>query len=780
MNRWKKKAAARWIAAILCMLLAIPTVPAFRAPVAQAAAGVADFAGEGTEDNPYLISTPQDLYRLRLVYQNYPFKYFRQTANIDLSGYANDDGGKGWEPIAWMANYGPPFQAYYDGGGYEITGLTINRPNDPAVGLFGEIGYYGVVANVHISGGSISGYQMVGAIAGVNYGTILNSSSSATIHGIAEVGGLVGQNQGVISSSAASATLNGSSEVGGLVGWNFGLVFDSHVTGMNSVTCVTYGTGCDISTNGTAVGGLAGANGYEAKIVKSSSSASVKGYSKVGGLVGENSNGEIIRSHASGNVFSPFGSWYIGGLVGENYQGIIHHSYAEGHVMGYEFTGGLVGENDAGEIAWSYATGPVEGASYEIGGLVGYNGGIIRHSYATGSVNGYSNVGGLAGTNNHTILRSYSTGDVQGSQLVGGLIGNQMSGTLEDSYTTGNVLAGEYAGGLMGNFNGTVKRSYASGSVPADGNGLVWGDFSGAFEHVYWNTDISGSLNSGTTSDGAQGLTAAQMTDPSSFPEWNFAEVWEMGAAGPVLRLDRTWLLEFIQQAADELDDADVGTQPGQYPIAAASSLQAAIEWALQAANQTSASYAELLEVYDLLDGELQLFRDSVIPMDVSLVLAETNLNDDVAYLTLDRHLSAAEIKLNPYRFGLSGTNVTFTDFSFESFPENTGRIIIWFSDAFASDQPVITLQPCALTIDGVPNGNASSIRLITAAAKTGLRASLLSEGGGDAVTVSHVVRFLPKSGADVNGDGVVNQVDILYLLRMMDPVIEQSQSYYP
>lgn len=779
MNQWKKKAAARWIAAIACVLLAIPTVPAFRMPAAQAA-GTADFAGEGTEDNPYLISTPQDLYRLRQVYHNYPFKYFRQTANIDLSGYANDDGGKGWEPIAWTLNYAPPFQAYYDGGGYEITGLMINRPNDPAVGLFGEIGYYGVVANVHISGGSISGYQMVGAIAGINHGKILNSSSSAAVQGIAEVGGLVGQNQGVISSSTASANLNGSSEVGGLVGWNFGLVFDSHVTGINSVTCVTYGTGCDIATNGTSIGGLAGVNDYEAKIVKSSSSASVKGYSKAGGLVGENRNGTIIRSHASGHVFSSFGSWYIGGLVGKNIQGIIHHSYAEGHVIGYEFTGGLVGENDAGEISWSHAAGTVEGASYEIGGLVGYNGGIIRHSYATGSVTGQSNVGGLAGTNNHTIIRSYSTGDVQGSQLVGGLIGNQTSGTLEDSYTTGNVLAGEYAGGLVGNFYGTIRRAYASGTVPAGGKGLVWEDFSGTIEHVYWNTDISGTLDSGTTSGGAQGLTAEQMTDPSSFPEWNFAEVWEMGAAGPVLKLDRTWLLAFIQQTADELDDASVGTQPGQYPTAAASSLQAAIQWAMQVANQTSASYAELLEAYDLLEGELQKFRDSVIPMDVSLVLAETNMFDDVAYLIVDRDLTAAEFKLNPYRFGLSGTNARFTDFFFEPFPGNTGFIIIMFSDSLASDQPFISMQPYALTIDGVPNGNLSSIRLITTSAKTGLRASLLSEGGGDAVTVRHVVHFLPKTGADVNGDGMVNQVDIRYLLWMIDPVIDESPYYYP
>ena len=57
-------------------------------------------------------------------------KYFKQTANIDLSSYAN------WTPIGYNATY--YFGGNYDGGGYKITGLNITSVVTYA-GLFGYV-----------------------------------------------------------------------------------------------------------------------------------------------------------------------------------------------------------------------------------------------------------------------------------------------------------------------------------------------------------------------------------------------------------------------------------------------------------------------------------------------------------------------------------------------------------------------------------------------------------------------------------------------------------------
>ena len=50
------------------------------------------------------------------------------------------NGGKGWEPIGIYHPHGPTaftgFMGTFDGQGYEICDLFINRPDEDSVGLF--------------------------------------------------------------------------------------------------------------------------------------------------------------------------------------------------------------------------------------------------------------------------------------------------------------------------------------------------------------------------------------------------------------------------------------------------------------------------------------------------------------------------------------------------------------------------------------------------------------------------------------------------------------------
>ncbi len=90
----------------------------------------------------------------------------------------------------------------------------------------------------------------------------------------------------------------------------------------------------------------------------------------------------------------------VGGLVGRNWDGVVSNSYSTGStasVRGYIRVGGLVGWN-RDNVNTSYSTVRVTYAR-SVGGLVGYNTGMVSNSYARGSATGFQYVGGLIGTN---------------------------------------------------------------------------------------------------------------------------------------------------------------------------------------------------------------------------------------------------------------------------------------------------------------------------------------------------------------------------------------------
>ena len=157
------------------------------------------------------------------------------------------------------------------------------------------------------------------------------------------------------------------------------------------------------------------------------------------------------------------GKKLVGGLVGQNAEGMVSNSYATGAVTGTGFfVGGLVGWNNQSTVSNSYATGAVRG-SRDVGGLVGGNSGTVSNSYATGAVTGNEDVGGLVGwSNRSTVSNSYATGAVTGDSEVGGLVGyNYYQSKVSNSYATGAVTGtGDRVGGLVGNNNFTIIASY--------------------------------------------------------------------------------------------------------------------------------------------------------------------------------------------------------------------------------------------------------------------------------------------------------------------------------
>jgi len=380
------------------------------------------------------------------------------------------DIGRGWQPIGDFNN---PFEGIFDGQGYEIRDLFINRPNECDVGLFKHIGERGSIKNISLVDTTVTGNMFVGSLVGYNEnGTVSKSYFTGSVTGKAGVGGLVGLNE-------CWAEYPNKSNVSG-----------------------------------------------------SYSSGNVTGEGVVGGLVGVNFHAAVSDSYSSGNVT---GEGAVGGLMGGN-SGTVSNSYSTASVNGGSGVGGLIGENDDGTLSNSYSTGSVIGED-AVGGLVGMNdeGAAVSNSYSASSVNGVRWVGGLVGVNFYGAVNySYSIGSVTGENAVGGLVGWNDRGTVSDSYATGTVI-GEwiYIGGLVGKNYGTVNKSYSTGSVSGNESvgGLVGVNEGGTVSNSFWDTQTSGQ----STSDGGTGKTTTQMNNIATFSgaAWNIIAVGGPGARNP-------------------------------------------------------------------------------------------------------------------------------------------------------------------------------------------------------------------------------------------------------
>ena len=347
------------------------------------------------------------------------------------------------------------FTGTFEGLGNTISNFKLTDSSDTEAGLFAELGVGGTVrdlalTDVDVSGTSNSG--TVGALAALDYGTIVNVSASGTVTGGFDqsVGGLVGgeQAQGsIVNSSATDSVTSGyGANTGGLVGASSGAISGSYA-------------------KGNVVGGYDG---------------------NTGGLAGFD-NGSITTSYAKGTVNGGY-EGNVGGLVGYATGGSITLAYATGDTTaGYKSqVGGLIGKNSEA-ISSLYATGAVTGGySSQVGGLAELNYGGITNAYALGSETstGVSDLGGLVGYNSGAISYAYSSGkQTDSGGEIGGLIGddNGNVGSVVDTYwvkVTGGVTNGADGAGNEPNDPGItgLTRAQMTAGLPAGFDPSVWGE----------------------------------------------------------------------------------------------------------------------------------------------------------------------------------------------------------------------------------------------------------------------------------------------------------------
>ena len=224
--------------------------------------------------------------------------------------------GEGWQPIGSITagsctnQYSRCFSATFEGNGYRIFNLQINRGNADGIAFFDVNN--GFIRNIGLSGVQVEGRRNVGGLVARNEGIIMNSNVDGSVTGTSDrVGSLVGENKSnaLILNSYGQGRVVGSSLVGGLSGPNRGRIINSYAT-------------ADVSGRGWTLGGLVAQNlGSLGRVINSyatgsvSSDGSVLAAERLGGLLGYiGDNAQVINSYAIGNVAGSGAT--IGGLIG--------------------------------------------------------------------------------------------------------------------------------------------------------------------------------------------------------------------------------------------------------------------------------------------------------------------------------------------------------------------------------------------------------------------------------------------------------------------------------
>ncbi len=350
-------------------------------------------SGSGTEADPYVIKTPQQLAYLAEQVNSgttYSKKYLVLADDIVLN---DTTGWERWNVIApantWTAIGSTfAFKGNFDGKGYTISGIYINKEFENQ-GLFGYV-RGGAIQNLGVTASYIHGENAVGGIVGYNENiTISNCYNTGTVSGRGQVGGVAGYNyyDGIVENCYNTGTVKALTSGGGVVGCNKSTISNCYNTGSVSSSGVFDNRG-GITASGYA-GGIAGYNA-DATVISCYNTGAVSNIYDAGGIVGNNDNSTVSSCYNTGTikgmrVEDNYGD-KVGGIIGNNVSGIVSDCYNTGKISGGYWIGGVIGINN-GKLSCCYNIGAVSGTK-EVGGGVGRlkaNGKVSSCYYLTDS-----------------------------------------------------------------------------------------------------------------------------------------------------------------------------------------------------------------------------------------------------------------------------------------------------------------------------------------------------------------------------------------------------------
>lgn len=467
-----------------------------------------DDTGNGTADNPWRISTVEDLAEITDCNYYGSEDYYVLTNDLDISpdDNYNNDGFEwngtddGWVPIGnatyqfvengdadYYDYFQVDFNGHFDGQGHTITGLEIDNydESDDYIGLFGQTSDATVVnltiEDADIDGGDWTDYNDgAGILVGTDYNsTITNVHVSGDIYNVDDyIGGIVGNTVGTrISRSTSAGTIDGidgdSEYVGGIVGQSNDSWDHTRLVRVSSSMELNDPNSEEMNVD--YVGGIVGDADDWTLINEATFSGSVNGEDYIGGLVGYLSGGSIHQSLVTEDALVRVGDSlyanHIGGLIGEMGGGTLANSI---------FDGTIDAEQDGYDVD---DLGGAVGTAYD-SNIVGVTVTSTSEINVIGDGSGSAGIGGIVGYAEDTTIASVVNNTdltVVDAQDIGGIAGELDGSVVSNSVNRGNLtvdinviedIGDVNVGGIAGYVDdySEIAKSTNKGDVVVDGS----------------------------------------------------------------------------------------------------------------------------------------------------------------------------------------------------------------------------------------------------------------------------------------------------------------------
>lgn len=315
----------------------------------------AEWAGTGTEEDPYIIATAADLFRLSekvnsatipdgaKMVKVFEGKYFKQTKTINMKGYL-------FPPIGGSDDM-KRFAGNYNGDNKTISNLTVSTGSKGYAALFGAVDTVATLKNITLSAPDISceNYYYAGGVAAYSMGKIENCKvTNGKIRGYLIAGGVCGSS-GPATGLSFTGTVEGATNVGGVIGnMRFPI------------------TKCN-ATNAT-VTGYGGRENY--------SVGGVVGYMTSNSL-GQQYGGYIEDCYFSGQIIMNRYAMFAGGIAGCSTEADIRRCFALAEIsttssVSSTAAGGIVGAIQGVKVENCFFNGNMEVGGSWTSPLVGY------------------------------------------------------------------------------------------------------------------------------------------------------------------------------------------------------------------------------------------------------------------------------------------------------------------------------------------------------------------------------------------------------------------------
>lgn len=278
--------------------------------------------GAGTEADPYLISSTEDLDQLNdsTNAQTTLDRYYKLTQDLTEAPYTKMIGMDDKDGI---------FLGHFDGDGHTVA-VDLNYADKDDVALFRYI-KNGSVKNLKVTGNVTGKANVAGAVGTLESGTVANITADCNVKGEFQVGGVVGNvgNPSTLTGLVNYGSVTGQGFTAGIAGQ---IVSHEKVSAINvkANRCVNYGT---VTGKTSSIGGVFGYTGQDLgnlieNIANYGQVTGGKYYS--GGLIGNPMYNDTIRSSVN---FGTAGNYYLGGIFGSSKPQTIEQIYYDGQLM---------------------------------------------------------------------------------------------------------------------------------------------------------------------------------------------------------------------------------------------------------------------------------------------------------------------------------------------------------------------------------------------------------------------------------------------------------------